>query len=82
MADIKIIGGSPQPGQPGFGLPPHKRGTPVVSTKLNADGKLPEIKPEGDRIINGAPQPGHPGFGLPPHKRGARIIPAQVTSEE
>ncbi len=79
---IKIINGSPQPGHPGFNLPRAEQGLPLVSTKLNADGKLPEIKPEGDRIINGAPQPGHPTYGEPPQKRGVRIVPAQITSEE
>jgi hypothetical protein len=48
---IKIIGGSPQPGNPATIV--------VVSAKVNADGKLPEIKPEGERVINGSPQPGH-----------------------
>ena len=43
---IKIIGGSPQPGNPATIV--------VVSAKVNADGKLPEIKPEGERVINGS----------------------------
>jgi hypothetical protein len=48
----KIIGGTPQPGNPATQI--------VVSANVNADGKRPAPKIDGDRIINGSPQPGGP----------------------
>lgn len=61
----KILNGSPQPGQPGFGLPQNERGTPLVSATGNANDRQAESKPYEPGTINGSPQPGQPGFGGP-----------------